>query len=191
MNWGSFWIGVAVGVVSVIIITILIGAIVSISVLSYFAGGRIGSGIRNADDYEDFNPSSLVADSLVINPPFNADSFTLNNNGGANGNDAITIELTSNQGNSIVIKEMKIDGKVDHAGSECKYIPSDTSGIIEIDQGGTVMLSGQQYVVTFDCADENQFSSGEQFVGDIKIVYNVAGSTLERTATGSLRGSVI
>jgi len=201
MNWGSFWIGVAVGVVTVIVISVLIGGIISIGVLSYFGGFRPGSpnqGVEGDDDVNqntgggfDINPGSNVVASVVINPPFVAGSFTLKNDDEESGNDVILLELTSNLGDSIIIKEMNIEGLGDHTGIECSYIPSDSSGNIEIDQEGNVMLSGSQYVITFDCGDDTQFDSGDSFVGDIRIKYSVASSNLDQTSTGNIRGPVV
>jgi len=150
----------------------ILAAIIAIGVLAYF-------GV--------FSPGKLVSGQAVVNAPFFADAFNIDDDlddAGANANDGFNIEITQNSGKTIDIG---------------------TSGsmIITFTQGGTsggtcndttalptAWSTGAKETFVFDCGSTSAFVEGDSVGGDIAIQYTITGSTLVQASTGTVRGVV-
>lgn len=136
----------------------ILAAIIAIGVLAYF-------GV--------FSPGKYTTGSTVVNPPFYANAWNIQEDLGGAG-EGIQLELRNNGGEDFDISDITIvSGTI-----TC----TDPVGVTSIAAGATAAFD-------LDCGAAG-FVAGDSFKGDITISYTKAGSAIVLTSTGTIAEKV-
>ena len=139
----------------------ILAAIVAIGVLAYF-------GV--------FSPGNLTGSSAIVNNPFYASSWQATS-GSTTTN--ITLELINNGGDVVIVTNVSVIG----TGSSTITCSMNRTGGIAMNPGQLTLFS------TSRCS--GTLTAGDNYAGDIIIKYYKSGSSLNQTATGTIRTNII
>lgn len=112
------------------------------------------------------NPANLAGDDFQMSVPFVAEAMSMNSNGD------VSLEVRNGGGNNVNITGISIDSDTGSCASispNNEYAPGNTS------------------IHTISCSG---LSSGERLSGTVLINYTEAGTTLDQSATGTIRGVI-
>ena len=154
----------------------ILAAIIAIGVLAYF-------GV--------FNPGRLAGSQGIINAPFNMDAFVIEDEGAAAtcnaaaGFDCIRMEITQNLGETMTNANLALT-VISKQGWDSTTTPITCTS----DLGVLDWVSGDS--VTWTCAvaaaGTEAWGNGVSTSSDLTLTYRTSGSSLDQTATGSVRG---
>ncbi len=152
----------------------ILAAIIAIGVLAYF-------GV--------FNPGRLAGSTGIINAPFNMDAFAIVSDStsagcgvGAADNDCIRMELVQNSGSSIDSLTPTITAKAGIGGTPtwtCTLTPTLLSA---------AWTSGERRTLECETGASTNWAAGDTISADIRLAYQVVGSNIDQTSSGSTRG---
>ncbi len=132
----------------------ILAAIIAIGVLAYF-------GV--------FSPGKFITGAAVVNPPFYANAWNIQESGGIN------LELKNNGGEEFTVTNVIVESQ--ESDVDCSTVTVTGTGIIDV---------GQTLNINIDGCTGTGFVEGQTFKGDITIQYNKQGSSLQLTSTGTI-----
>ncbi len=151
----------------------ILAAIIAIGVLAYF-------GV--------FSPGRLVGSTGAVNAPFNMDAFALKsddtgaNCGGVGGDyDCIKMEITQNSGSTLDAFTPTITAKQGISGTPtwvCTLTPAIT----------TTWSTGTKRTLECHTSVSTSWGAGDSVSADITLSYEIVGSNIAQTSSGSVRG---
>ena len=153
----------------------ILAAIIAIGVLAYF-------GV--------FSPGRLVGSTGALNAPFNMDAFALVSDdpdaecGGAAGNyDCIKMEITQNAASTIDTFTPTITAKQGISGTPtwaCTLTPTIAAA--------TLWTTGEKRTLECHTSATSSWAAGSTISADITLSYELVGSNIAQTSSGSVRG---
>lgn len=150
----------------------ILAAIIVIGVLAYF-------GV--------FSPGKFVPEATVVNPPFYANAWNIDANGGSGTKGLVSVEVRNNGGEDVEITKFQLSDMV--CGTKTCDAINDTYGTLD----GTVPRSlsipaGKINTTVINCA--TALDAGDTCKGDVTITYTKTGSGLPLTSSGTIAAKV-
>jgi len=139
----------------------ILAAIVAIGVLAYF-------GV--------FSPGKIAGSNAIINNPFYASSWQVNTT-------SVNLEVLNNGGDTVKVFNVTVTGSGSSAGIVCGG-----AGYMNATAPLIVMETGAQKLISSACS--GALTVGNNFAGNIKVDYFKSGSSLNQTATGTVRAAI-
>ncbi|HLC73872.1 MAG TPA: hypothetical protein VJH20_04530 [Candidatus Nanoarchaeia archaeon] len=122
-----------------------------------------------------FSPGNLTGSSAIVNNPFYASSWQATSGSESN----ITLELINNGGDTVMVTNVSVMG----TGASTITCSMNRTGGVTMNPGQLTLFS------TSECSGD--LTAGDNYAGDIIIKYYKSGSSLNQTATGTIRTNII
>ncbi len=120
-----------------------------------------------------FSPGKLAGNTAIVNNPFYASSWQISATG-----PNVKLELVNNGGDTIIVDGITVTGTGSSVGVDCTKVYS------------TAMSPGVQTLFGDIGPCVGTVTLGNNYAGNINILYHRQGSALNQTATGSIRATI-